>query len=149
MMDYHSENLQFIDSIIIIGNDTTLIPIILPLNKKISFTGCSDDNICYSLDLTRINYSTLQYAITKNEARIKCYTETGNADLDHNFNYLDKDDEYDNEIKYYASNKDSCNITIRIGNNNENKLCAKIQKSFCKHPVNDIYNCITLYCKNK
>ncbi|MBI5539626.1 MAG: hypothetical protein HY951_06170 [Bacteroidia bacterium] len=142
--EYNSEDLKFIDSLLIIGNDTAFIPVKLPLNKKISFTGCGEDNVCYTLVVQRINYSTIKYKIEKNIKRVKCYIENGNADLDHNFNYLDKDDEYDDEMKYSTITSDSCNLTIRMGTNYNNVLCAKLERSFCKSDAKDIYNCPVL-----
>lgn len=146
IIEYNPDDLKFIDSLLIVGNDTVFIPVTLPLNKRIIFTGC-DDNICYKLETERINYSTLKYKIEKNNKHIKCYSEIGFADLDHNFYYLDKDDEYEDEIKYSTITSDSCSFMIRIGKNADNILCAKIESSFCKNETKDIYNCPTLYQK--
>jgi hypothetical protein len=145
IIEYNTDDLKFIDSLLIVGNDTALMPLLLPLNKQILFTGCDEDNTCYKLEAKRINYSTIKYTLEKNSKRIKCYNESGFADLDHNFYYLDKDDEYENEIKYTTITPDSCSFTIRIGTNTDNILCAKLERSFCKNEANDVYNAPALY----
>ena len=164
--NWNSGELQFIDSLLIIGNDTALISTKLLLNKKKTFcgcegeicNGCGKDSICYLLVLERINYSTIKYRIEKTVKHIKSYVESGSADLDHNFYYLDSDNEYEDELKFYSeletpSKKplpsNTGNLTVRIGTNGDGIFFAKLERPFCKDETREIYNCPTLYEKNK
>jgi hypothetical protein len=117
------------------------------LNKPFFFKGCYE-NICYKLEAVKINYSSIKYKIEENKEGLKCYSESVLADLNHNFYYFDKDDEYEDKKKYSIITSDSCSFIIRIGTNSNNILCAKLERSFCKNETNNIYNGHKHYLKN-
>jgi hypothetical protein len=136
------------DSLLINGSDTAYFPTELPLNKKVIFEGCKN-NICFTLTVERKNYTTLVYTLK----RANSITDEGEAVILAGFFLGAETDEEDKTgLSYlsteYSSENSDCYFGIRIGTNEHDQLCAKVDK-YCKDKSKniDLEDCPTLYKK--
>jgi hypothetical protein len=149
----YSTNYQLIDSILIIGQlDTAYFPADLPLNKPRRLFG-SSKNTRYVITVTRINYTTIFYSLAIHKANKLTFSHKGYADIGAGF-FLGSESDEDEKtgISYgateYSNQTTDCILSIRIGKNDLEKLCAKVNKH-CKDKTQDIRldECPTLYEK--
>ena len=147
----YSYNYQLLDSLLIVGQlDTAYFPTVLPLKKPRKLSGRSKDTR-YDLTLSRINYTTVYYRLTIYKAGKLSSNQKGHADIGTGFFLgFETDEDEKTGISYgstaYSNQTTDCILSIRIGKNEMQKLCAKVTRQ-CKDKTKDIQldDCPTLY----
>ena len=148
---HYSTNYQLLDSILIIGQlDTAHFPTDLPLNSPRRLSG-SSKNDRYEITLSRINYTTVYYSLAIYKSNKLSVSHKGYADIAAGF-FLGSETDEDEKTGFsygstaYSSQTADCILSIRIGKNELEKLCAKVVKH-CKDKTKDIPldDCPTLY----
>jgi hypothetical protein len=135
-----AKNIELADSLMILeGKDSFLFPLYLPRGKWTNFIAIKEGYI-YSLDVSRINFTTLDFNFELRRGNKTISQFKGKADLRPGFVLGSESDDDPAEGHSYFSNAydfqdESCFVSIRLGDD-EGVKKVKVEKN-CK---NDKYN---------
>lgn len=136
-----AKNIELADSFLILEKrDTFVFPMEIPLGEWTNFMAVKK-GVAYSLDLSKVNFTSLEFNFELRKAGQTLDQLTGRADLSPGFllgNELDEDDQTGTvyPANEYVFENENCLLSIRLGND-EGIQKVKIIKN-CKSGKYDI-----------
>lgn len=115
-----AENIELADSFLILeGKDTVVFPILLPKSDWTNFVA-SKGGYLYSLDVSRVNYTTIDFNFELRKSRQSVDQIRGKADLNPGFvlgGEIDEDSVTSSSyfVTEYHFESPECSFSIRIG----------------------------------
>ncbi len=144
-----AENIELADSLMILeGKDSFLFPLDLPRGKWTNFIAMKEGYI-YSLDVSRINFTTLDFNFELRRGNKTISQFKGKADLRPGFVLGSESDDDPAEGHSYFSNAydfqdENCFVSIRLGDD-EGVKKVKLEKNCKNGKYNiDLENCPVL-----